>query len=118
MKTKIESVYEQVGAFSEHFSKEESVTNLVSAVRLLELRLRQKNAGDIIWQDEGGRYLRMDMADVLYWFMVVAGKNGVCLDCLAEESLQKLRVEMERAGVSILIMKPTIVNVDNTGKHE
>ena len=116
MKTKIENVFEQVSAFSEHLSKEESITNLVSAVRLLDLRLRQKNVGDIVWQDEGGRYMRMDMADVLYWLIVVAGKNGVCLDCLADELLSKLRVEMERAGVSILIMKPTIVNVDNTGK--
>ena len=116
MKTRIESLFEQVGAFSEHLEKERSVFDLVSAVRLLELRLKQKNAADVIWQDEGGRYLRMDLADVLYWFMVVAGKHGVCLDCLAEEVEKKLRVEMGRAGVSILVIKPTIVNKDNTGK--
>ena len=116
MKTKIESVFEQVSAFSEHLEEERSVFDLVSAVRLLELRLKQKNAADVVWQDEGGRYLRMDMADVLYWFMVVCGKKGVCLDCLTDEVVAKLRVEMARAGVNILIMNPTIVNVDNTGK--
>ena len=116
MKTKIESVFEQVSAFSEHLEEDRSVFDLVSAVRLLELRLKQKNAADVVWQDEGGRYLRMDLADVLYWFMVVCGKHGVCLDCLTDEVVAKLRVEMARAGVNILIMNPTIVNVDNTGK--
>lgn len=115
MKTKIEAVFEQVSAFSEHLSEMGSMYELEDAVRLLELRLRQKNVGDIVWQDEGGRYLRMDLADVLYWFMVVCGKKGVCLECLADEVIQKLRVEMGRAGVNILIMKPTIANVDNTG---
>lgn len=116
MKTKIEAVFEQVGAFSEHLNEGESVSNLLSAARMVELRLKQKNVADIVWQDEGGRYLRMDLADVLYWFMVVCGKKGVCLECLADEVIQKLRVEMGRAGVNILIMKPTIVNEDNTGK--
>ena len=116
MKTKIESVFELVGSFSEHVSEKDSIDNLLSAVRLLELRLKQKNVGDVVWQDEGGRYLRMDMADVLYWFMVLCGKEGVCLDCLASDVEKKLRVEMGRAGVSILVMKPTIVNEDNTGE--
>ena len=116
MKTKIESVFEQVSAFSEHLPEKESLWKFIDAVRLLELRLTQKDAGDIVWQDEGGRYLRMDMADVLYWFMVLCGKKGFCVDCLTSDVEKKLRVEMERAGVSILIMKPTIVNVDNTGK--
>jgi hypothetical protein len=116
MKTKIESVFELAGAFSEHVGDKEAMSSLLYAVRLLELRLTQKDAADVIWQDEGGRYLRMDLADVLYWFMVVCGKKGVCLDCLTDEVVAKLRVEMGRAGVNILIMKPTIVNVDNTGK--
>jgi len=116
MKTKIEAVFEQVSAFSEHLEEERSVFDLVSAVRLLELRLKQKNAADVVFQDEGGRYLRMDLADVLYWFMVLCGKHGVCLECLSDEVEKKLRVEMGRAGVSMLVMKPTIVNVDNTGK--
>jgi hypothetical protein len=116
MKTKIESIFEQVGAFSEHVGDKEAMSSLLYAVRLLELRLTQKDAADVIWQDEGGRYLRMDLADVLYWFMVLCGKNGVCVDCLVKEVEAKLRVEMGRAGVSILVLKPTIVNVDNTGK--
>ena len=116
MKTRVESVFELVGSFSEHVSERDAADNLLGAVRLLELRLTQKDAADVIWQDEGGRYLQMDMADVLYWFMVLCGKEGVCLDCLASDVEKKLRVEMGRAGVSILVMKPTIVNVDNTGK--
>ena len=116
MKTKVESVFELVGAFSEHVGDKEAMSSLLCAVRLLELRLNQKNVGDIVWQDEGGRYLKMDMADVLYWFMVLCGKEGVCLDCLTSDVEKKLRVEMGRAGVSILVMKPTIVNEDNTGK--
>ena len=116
MKTKVESVFELVGAFSEHVGDKEAMSSLLCAVRLLELRLNQKNVGDIVWQDEGGRYLKMDMADVLYWFMVLCGKEGVCLDCLASDVEKKLRVEMGRAGVSILVMKPTIVNEDNTGE--
>jgi hypothetical protein len=116
MKTKIESVFELVGAFSEHLGEKESMDALLGTVHLLELRLKQKSAADIVWQDEGGRYLRMDMADVLYWFMVLCGKKGVCLDCLADDVEKKLRVEMGRAGVSMLVMKPTIVNEDNTGK--
>ena len=116
MKTRVESVFELVGSFSEHLPEKESLWKFIDAVRLLELRLTQKDAVDVVWQDEGGRYLRMDLADVLYWFMVLCGKKGVCLECLADEVVAKLRVEMGRAGVSILIMKPTIVNVDNTGK--
>ena len=116
MKTKIESVFELVGAFSEHLPEKESLWKFIDAVRLLELRLTQKDAADVIWQDEGGRYLRMDLADVLYWFMVLCGKKGMCLDCLASDVEKKLRVEMGRAGVSILVMKPTIVNENNTGK--
>mgnify|MGYP001346207575 CR=1 FL=1 len=116
MKTRVESVFELVGAFSEHLTEKDAADNLLGAVRLLELRLKQKNAVDVVWQDEGGRYLRMDMADVLYWFMVLCGKKGFCLDCLASDVEKKLRVEMGRAGVSILVMKPKIVNENNTGK--
>ena len=116
MKTRVESVFELVGSFSEHVGDKEAMSSLLCAVRLLELRLTQKDAADVIWQDEGGRYLRMDLADVLYWFMVLCGKKGVCLDCLASDVEKKLRVEMGRAGVSILVMKPAIVNENNTGK--
>lgn len=109
MKTKIEIIYEKLAVEAATANEDKLMITLLKAVHMLEVdRHTSISDRDVDYP----QLLKISIADVMYYLLMVASKHGACIECLADIMESKYNFKDK---LSITVPQPKVINKDNTG---